>query len=150
MKKLAERLQTLATKVETAGRNDYPGGVITDDDYDDLGRDGQRKWGGYLTSMTYETWTEEDVELGETSDRGYSYRDSDFDSLEEACDSSRHDASWSEWSSNRPGPRDWITSESEMDMHSGDRTNNSLFIKRKDKVPLSDEEIRYITKELRL
>ena len=124
--------------------------VITEDEFDDLDPGTKRQWKGYLTSMTYETWDEEAVEAGDTDDKGWDYQDSHFDSLEEAVDSASHDASWLEWSSSSPGPRDWVVSQDDQDYRSGERTINHLFIERADKVPLSKDEIKYITKALRL
>jgi hypothetical protein len=124
--------------------------VIYEEDFDELDRDVKRKWKGYLTSMTYEVWDEEAVEAGDTDDKGWDYQDSHFDSLEEAVSSASYDASWLEWSSSSPGPRDWIVSQDDQDFRTGERTVNHLFVERADKVPLSKDEIRYITKELRL
>jgi len=41
-------------------------------------------------------------------------------------------------------------SQDDQDYRSGERTINHLFIERADKVPLSKDEIKYITKALRL
>lgn len=125
--------------------------VLEEDDYDALSDDEKRRWKGYWYKMTYETWDEEALEIGETDDKGWrETRSDDYDYLDELLNSVRGDASWLHWSDSSPGPRSWINSDSEEDYSSGERTNYSLWIMRGDRQPLSREEIKHITRELHL
>ena len=140
--------QRVAAKWMAAGR----GGpvVLTDEDYDELDDHQKKYWQGYYYKMTYEVWTPEDVEHGDASDRGWEEHGSDpEDSLEDLLHNSDISGkSWTEWSDSSPGPRSWIVSHGEADHRTGERTNNSLWIMRKDKQPLTREEIQYISREL--
>jgi len=126
--------------------------VITEEDWEAIedDRDLKRQWKGYKMSQTYEVWDEEALEIGETNDKGWEYEDVHFDYLDELLDDADTDWSWLEWSSSSPGPRDWIVGQDDEDYSSGDRTRRDLFIERADGVPLSRDEIKHITKRLRL
>ena len=106
----------------------------------------------YKMSQTYEIWTPEDLEIGETDDRGWAIEDEPFDELDDLLDSVEDDANWIGWSSTIPdGLHSWVTSEPSLDDYvSGDQEMRSLFIKRTDGTPLDDEEIGEISERLRL
>jgi len=128
--------------------------VLTEEDYEALSPAQQKAWPGYTYGMTYETWDEEALEAGDTDDKGWLTEETDVEplpSLEELLRSSDIQyKSWLEWSSSPPDGRSWIVGDEEEDMRTGDRTLHELFIRRVDKRPLSDEEIRYITEQLGL
>lgn len=117
-------------------------------DYEDLDN-APPNWKGYDVSITYETWDEESLEIGETDDKGWYLEDDNYETLQDVVDSVRN-YNWVNWSSSNPGPRDWISSEAEVDMRSGERTTYNLFIERDDGKPLSSEEISFISKKLRV
>lgn len=80
-----------------------------------------------LVSKTYEIWEEEDLEIGDTDNRGFVYEDESFTFTELVkmlqCESI-------EGTSNYPAtPESWFMLEAETDMYSGEITNNSIHIK---------------------
>lgn len=132
-----------------AGRGDLV--VLEEDDYDDLPDDEKRRWKGYYYKMTYETWDEEALEIGETDDKGWHVDKSEnYDSLEELLQDAGYDASWLEWSDSSPGPRSWIISQEDENYSTGERTIYNLFIERSDGRPLGRDELKYISRKLRL
>lgn len=101
-----------------------------------------RGWRGYLVTKTYEIVTHESAGRGEAEDQGFVFRNKKYDSLEKAIkDNSRH--FWLTDDSDS-GMEFRIRSESRQDMHSGEYTTYTLFIKRADGKPLSREENDYI------
>ena len=135
------------------GHRRNPGGqlvVLTDDDFEALTPVQRDAWQGYTYKMTYETWNEEALEIGETDDKGWVEEGSQpYDSLQGVCRATR-EHSWLEWSDSNPGPRSWLIAEDEEDMRSGDRTTHNLWIERGDGKPLSDEEIDYINAQFHI
>ena len=111
-----------------------------------------KRWKGYNVSMTYQVVSPESAEAGDFEDSGFEIEDEHYDYLHEiVSDSPIRNHSWVEWSSSPPdGKNDWIVSEGEPDYSSGNDTSYGLHIKRKDRRPLSKEEMRFLHKELRL
>jgi len=106
---------------------------------------------GYLVSVTYETWTPEDVEFGETDDRGWELEDEWFPALDELdSDSFIRQRQWLGWSNSTPSARSWIYSADEEDYRTGERTQYHLFVERADGQPLSRDEIAELSRELDL
>jgi len=128
--------------------------VLSEEDYEDLTEEQKANWSGYTYRMTYETWDEESLEIGETDDKGWEVEDGGkCEYLEDILRTVSGDANWLEWSSSHPkGQRCnlWINSEGYTDCHTGKITNHSLFIERLDKEPLSDKEIECISEKLRI
>lgn len=109
--------------------------------------------GGYVVDMYYEVWDEDAIEAGETDDKGTEVKKARHKDLEDVCDDyDNHD--WLEWSSShlddRGGYQPWITSDSEQDFRTGERTRYDLFIRRVDKKPLTYPEVKYISDRFRL
>lgn len=75
-----------------------------------------------LLSKTFETWTHEDIEIGETDDRGFMFEDKEFTffGLINELDSYTQTSSYPADSSC------WISTEGDMDMVTGERTTYSL------------------------
>lgn len=125
--------------------------VFDDDDLDDLDPKQKRQWKGYHYKMTYETWDEESIEIGETDDRGWVTRRSErFDTLDDLLNDSdiRHKG-WLEWSSSHPNPaHDWLISSDDENYSTGERTQYHLWIERGDRVKLSAPEMLHINKAL--
>jgi hypothetical protein len=111
----------------------------------------KRAWKGYNVSMTYEIYQspEEDDDEPADPERGFEFKDRNYEYLEDALDSNSN-RNWLEWSSSHPSSGDWITSEDSENYRTGERTQYSLFIKRGDKNPLTKLEIDYITEQFRL
>ena len=105
---------------------------------------------GYLMSMTYERWSQEDIEAGDTDDRGWEYEDEHYRTLNELLkDTPVRQQSWLQWSSTSPRPQtDWVISEPEKDHRSGTETTYNLFIKRADKQPMDKRDLKIINKAL--
>lgn len=83
----------------------------------------------FTYSMTFEVWTEENIEFGETDNKGWEEKESPrFETLAELAKYVNH-ISWEGWSSSHPQPGDWITSSAEVDFRTGDRTCRALFVK---------------------
>lgn len=121
-------------------------GVIEDEDWDHA----PANWRGYLVSMTYETWDEESIDIGETDDKGWYSRDDEMETLSEVA-SYLYDYIWLGWSSSNPNStRDWLISEGEVDYRTGETTNYNAFIRRADGKPLSRREMDYLKRKLRL
>ncbi len=120
------------------------------DDYDDIILfDGGGR--GYTVNMTYSTWDEEAIEIGDTDDKGFEFIDRFFEDLEDlVSDRDIEYKQWMGWSSSPviSVPSDWLISDIEEDMRSGEKTEYNLHIKRKDRKKLTEEEVRYIEKEL--
>lgn len=79
----------------------------------------------FVMSETYETWDEEAVEIGETNDRGFNFEDEvyELDDLQDYLDREGFiHASESPVSSSRV----WLSTESDTDFSSGDRTIKSI------------------------
>lgn len=107
--------------------------------------------GAWYYKMTYETWSPEDVEIGDTDDKGWAVEQSEpYDTLEELLDAVEGEASWLEWSSSPAQPGDWIVSEGSVDYKTGDTTNHSLWIERADGKPLTRAQMKKITNRLGL
>lgn len=120
--------------------------VLTEDDFEALAPAQREAWKGYTYKMTYETWDQEALEIGDTDDRGWVEEGSEpYDSLQDVMRAAR-DHNWLEWSSSPPDGRSWIVGEDEEDYRSGDRTRHDLWIERGDKLPLNNEEMEFITK----
>ncbi len=126
----------------------FPDGVLDDEELDELTPEQRRAWKGYEVSMTYEVWSHEDVEHGDTDDKGWEFQDEHEDTLEDVSHTLSNQ-SWLEWStSGHPGKRGWIISQDEEDFRTGDRTINHAFVTRKDGQPLSKAEVAYLNKKL--
>lgn len=126
----------------------FPDGVLDDEELDELTPEQRRAWKGYEVSMTYEVWSHEDVEHGDTDDRGWEFEDEHEETLEDVSHTLSNQ-SWLEWStSGHPGKRDWIISQAEEDFRTGDRTINHALVTRKDGQPLSKAEVAYLNKKL--
>jgi hypothetical protein len=125
--------------------------VYNDEELEALTPEQREAWKGYIYKMTYEIWDEESLEIGETDNKGWAIeRSLPFDALYNILCNIEADANWLEWSDSHPGEHSWINSEGETDTHSGDITNNSLWIERADGLPMSEEEILYISRHLGL
>lgn len=75
----------------------------------------------YKLDITYETWKPEDVEIGDTDDRGYEGKDVSFDSLYDMIDFMLNQGAVSPSNSvSQSGT--WYSTEGEQDMHSGETT----------------------------
>ena len=126
----------------------FPDGVLDDEELDELTPEQRRAWKGYEVSMTYEVWSHEDVEHGDTDDKGWEFQDEHEDTLEDVTHTLSNQ-SWLEWStSGHPGKHDWIISQDEEDFRTGDRTINHAFVTRKDGQRLSKAEVAYLNKKL--
>jgi len=133
---------------KSAGLAMFPDGVLDDEELDELTPEQRRAWKGYEVSMTYEVWSHEDVEHGDTDDKGWEFQDEHEDTLEDVSHTLSNQ-SWLEWStSGHPGKRDWIISQDEEDFRTGDRTIYHAFVTRKDGQPLSKAEVAYLNKKL--
>lgn len=79
----------------------------------------------FVLSETYETWDEEAIELGETDDKGFSFEDEvyDLEDLQNYLDSEGFIHASESPVTNR---RVYLSTESEADISSGDRTVKSL------------------------
>lgn len=98
----------------------------------------------YLVGMTYDTWTPEDIEHGDTDDKGWhrEYEEMDLYDLQRLAE----EHSW-EGSSSHPHPGMWWSSHGEdADIRTGARTNYGLHVKRLDGQALDQEETEYIDK----
>jgi len=106
----------------------------------------------YKMSQTYEIWTPEDIEIGDTDERGWAIEDEEYNDLDELLDEVEDDANWLHWSSSPPdGLRDWVQSEpSVIDYGTGEQEVRSMFIKRIDGEALDEEELQYISDRLGL
>ena len=108
---------------------------------------------GYIVSMTYDKTTPESAEQGDFSESDFEFENSFFKTLEDMVDDSDiKRKSWANWSSSEiSAPSDWLSTESEVEDYGiGEEISYSLHIKRKDKKKLTEPEIRYIEKELRV
>ncbi len=74
-------------------------------------------------SETYETWTEEDVEIGDTNDRGFNFQSEDY-SFRELIDYIEREGF------RREGNTEWLTDCEEMDYRTGETTNRGLHFDR--------------------
>ena len=125
--------------------------VLSEEDYEDLTEEQKASWAGYTYRMTYETWDEESLEIGETDDKGWEVEDGGkCEYLEDILRTVSADANWLEWSCSPANGHSWIISEGYTDCHTGEITNHSLFIERLDKEPLSDKEIEHISAALNI
>lgn len=125
--------------------------VYNDDDLEPLSPEEKANWKGYTYKMTYETWDEESLEIGETDDKGWVEEGSrSYESLYDVLMAVASDANWLEWSSSNPDARCWINSEGDTDFRTGDVTYNCLWIERADGIPLSEDEIIFISQVLGL
>lgn len=107
--------------------------------------------GDYIMKMSYSIVTPESAEEGDYAENGWEIEKEEYESLEELLNAANSQASWVEWSSSNPdGKHDWVVSEEQQDYRTGESTEYNLFIERKDKKPLSKEEIEYINKKLRI
>lgn len=106
----------------------------------------------YAMKQSYETYDDEDLEVGEPGDRGWAIgpKPKYFDTLEELIDRVEGDWVWIEWSSSPASPGDWIVGESEIDYSTGEYERRNLFVEHEDGTPLTDEEMDYITQRLGL
>jgi len=103
-------------------------------------------WKGYEVTVYYEVWTHEDLDVGDTDDRGEEYEKEAF-SLEEAVDL-LDSYSWEDWSASTPRSGDWLVSEGQQDYRDGSITYYHGFVQRLDKKDLTREEIQYLSKKL--
>ncbi len=104
----------------------------------------------YTYKIAYEVVTPESAEDGEAEDRGWEEEGSEpYDSLEEVLNASDiKNKSWLEWSSSHPSARDWLISEADQDFRTGAETSYHLWIERADKQPLSQDELKEISRVL--
>lgn len=105
----------------------------------------------YIYKITYEVITQESAAEGDAAERGWEVEQSDiYDDLEDLVRSVANKHTWIEWSSIPAQSGDWINSEVDTDMHTGNDTSYSLFIEHADGTPLNDEEIKFVSKALRI
>lgn len=127
--------------------------VLTQDDLEEHAHEALGNlWaidGGYFYKMTYDVVTPESAETGEAAESGWKNERSDtFATLEELLRAVQ-DHNWLEWSSTQPrGERDWLISEAEQNLRTGEDTSYHLFIKREDGKPLVREEMDFINEKL--
>jgi hypothetical protein len=125
--------------------------VLDDEALEALTDEQKAEWKGYVYKMTYENWDEESLECGETDDKGWECEGSEpYDTLYDVLHTVEADASWLEWSSSNPDAHSWIVSEGDQDFRTGETENKSLWIERADGLPMSEEEIIYISRRLGL
>ena len=138
-----------AARVNAGGLNDIV--VFDDDELEGLSPEDKKKWKGYTYRMAYETWDEEALEAGETDDKGWDEEGSEvYDTLDDVI-RAVDDNSWSHWSSTHPdGKRDWLVSDGDEDPRTGERTSHHLWVERKDGKPLDNNELKYLSKKLRV
>lgn len=147
-KDLRERLVRVARVLEKLSADSHPI-VYTYEQYDELTDEQKEAWKGYHYKMTYGVVTEESAQEGDYEDQGWVEEGSDaYESLDDVLEASDLQHNWLEWSSSQPGPHDWLISEGEQDMYSGEDTTYDLWIYRGDGQPLSKEEMAYISKAL--
>ena len=102
----------------------------------------------YQVSVAYEEWTPEDVSLGEPSDRGFLFENSEEETLEDVASQLQYLATWLDWSSSRPADGDWISSSEEVDPYTGTSVVYSAFVSRASGEALSQGEIAALSKAL--
>jgi hypothetical protein len=105
----------------------------------------------YIVSKTYEVVTPESEEEGDADDRGFEYENEKYDTLRDLVSDSANRENWVEWSSTHlSGDHEWLTSEGEKDIQTGEYTSYGLHIKRSDGKPLSKREVDTISKAFRV
>jgi hypothetical protein len=126
--------------------------VLTEEDFENLSHEEKLGWEGYKYRMTYATWTPEDVELGDTDDKGWENEGSEpYDYLEELLRDIDSTATWQEWSSSHVDPtHDWLTGVGSENYSTGARTQYDLWIERVDHTPLNKAEFDFINSKLRI
>ena len=102
----------------------------------------------YEITVTYEEWTAEDVSLGEPSDRGFLFENSEEETLEDVVCQLQSLATWLDWSSSHPADGDWISSQEEVDPYTGTSVVYNAFVSRPCGEALSQAEIAALSKAL--
>ena len=103
----------------------------------------------YNCSVTFEHWTTEDIEAGETYDRGFVSEDTD-EQLADILARLKRDHTWESWSDTSPGPRSWLVAQPEENMITGVKSGYSARITRSDGLPLAPDDLAEISEALDL
>ena len=72
-------------------------------------------------SKTYETWTDEAVEYGETDDKGYEYKDREFDTLDDVVNEIISEG-YVEYSASEYCKGGWYNTVDDINYATGERT----------------------------
>ena len=123
--------------------------LLGDECFENYSQEELDSWQGYIYSITYATWSEEDIEAGETDDRGFEAEDIHCETLNECMLDDFAGGSPSSYPIKKYTQYDWITM-TEENYRTGELTNRSLHIKRADGQEFCEEESEYIKKKLEL
>jgi hypothetical protein len=104
---------------------------------------------GYILNVHYSSWTEEDLEFGESSDQGDEIRNQHNEDLDDVVYELQNES----WVSARINPNKKaisLSSDPEVDFRSGLTIVKSAFVSRKDKGKMTREDLSYLKNELRI
>jgi hypothetical protein len=100
----------------------------------------------YKMSKTYETWDEESVDIGDTDEKGFEYKDDVFDNIWELAKEIRNNGATQPSSSGHASPHTWYsTVDADEDIHTGEKTYYAFHPK-----DLSNEEAIELQKLIKM
>lgn len=100
----------------------------------------------YKMSKTYETWDEESTSIGDTDEKGFEYKDVDFDGLWDMANEIREEGSVEPSHSGTADAHTWYTtSDADEDYKTGEKTYYSFHPKG-----LSTEEAQELQKLIKM